>query len=98
MTGYADDWSMSNNAVAAYERGLRPHSKWNKRDILDALPADKRAALHLDSYPFAFLREHFLSWEEWHHTSKQYNQTDFYLPRAPEWIETTEDVDSLYQK
>ena len=24
MAGYADDWSMSNNAVAAYERGLRP--------------------------------------------------------------------------
>ena len=98
MAGYADDWSMSNNAVAAYERGLRPRSKWNKRDILDALPADKRAALHLDNYPFAFLREHFLSWEEWHHTSKQYNCTDFYLPRIPEWVETTEDVDTLYQK
>ena len=70
MAGYADDRSMSNNAVAAYERGLRPRSKWNKRDILDALPANKRAALHLDSYPFAFLREHFPSWEEWHHTSK----------------------------
>lgn len=98
MAGYADDYSMSNNAVAAYERGLRPRSKWNKRDILDALPADKRAALHLDSYPLAFLREHFLSWEEWHHTSKQYNQTDFYLPRIPEWIETTEDVDTLYQR
>ena len=98
MAGYADDWSMSNNAVAAYERGLRPRSKWNKRDILDALPADKRVALHLDNYPFAFLREHFLSWEEWHHTSKQYNCTDFYLPRIPEWVETTEDVDTLYQK
>lgn len=54
--------------------------------------------LHLDNYPFAFLREHFLSWEEWHHTSKQYNQTDFYLPRIPEWVETTEDVDALYQR
>lgn len=98
MAGYADDYSMSNNAVAAYERGLRPRSKWNKRDILDTLPANQRATLHLDSYPFAFLREHFLSWEEWHHTSKQYNQTDFYLPRIPEWIKTTEDVDNLYQK
>ena len=24
--------------------------------------------------------------------------TDFYLPRIPEWIEITEDVDALYQK
>ena len=97
MAGYADGYSMSNNAVAAYERGLRPRSKWNKRDILDALPADKRAELHLDKYPLAFLREHFLSLEEWHHTSKQYNCTDFYLPRIPEWVETAEDVDALYQ-
>lgn len=98
MAGYAYDWSMSNNAVAAYNRGLRPRSKWTKRDILDALPADKRGELHLDKYPLAFLREHFLSWEEWHHTSKQYNCTDFYLPRVPEWIETPEDADDLYQK
>lgn len=28
MAGYADDFSMSNNAIDAYDRGLRPRSKW----------------------------------------------------------------------
>lgn len=37
MAGYADDFSMSNNAIDAYDRGLRPRSKWGKADILDAL-------------------------------------------------------------
>ena len=37
MAGYADDWSMSNNAIDAYDRGLRPRSKWGKADILHAL-------------------------------------------------------------
>ena len=34
MAGYADDFSMSNNAIDAYDRGLRPRSKWSKADIL----------------------------------------------------------------
>ena len=72
MAGYADDWSMSNNALDAYARGLRPRSKWTKADILDALPADARAYLKLDEYPLEFLREYFLEVEEWHHTSKHY--------------------------
>lgn len=76
MAGYADDWSMSNNAIDAYARGLRPRSKWTKADILDALPADARAYLKLDQYPLEFLREYFLYPEEWHHTSKLYNETE----------------------
>lgn len=30
MAGYADDFSMSNNALDAYDRGLRPRSKWGQ--------------------------------------------------------------------
>lgn len=40
---------MSNNAIDAYDRCLRPRSKWGKADILDALPADARTYLQLDS-------------------------------------------------
>lgn len=72
MAGYADDFSMSNNAIDAYDRGLRPRSKWTKADILDALPANARTYLQLDEYPLEFLREYFLEVEEWHHTSKHY--------------------------
>ena len=96
MAGYADDWSMSNNALDAYARGLRPRSKWTKADILDALPADARAYLKLDQYPLEFLREYFLYPEEWHHTSKLYNETEFYRPRINSIDDTPEDVHDLY--
>lgn len=96
MAGYADDWSMSNNAIDAYARGLRPRSKWTKADILDALPADARAYLKLDQYPLEFLREYFLYPEEWHHTSKLYNETEFYRPRINSIDDTPEDVHDLY--
>lgn len=82
MAGYADDFSMSNNAIDAYDRGLRPRSKWSKADILDALPTDARTYLQLDEYPLEFLREYFLEVEEWHHTSKHYNRTDFCRPSS----------------
>ena len=68
MAGY-NGYSMSNNAVAAYDDGLAPASKWVEflknfspvfkgivaRDIIAGADAD-----------------------EWHHTSKQYNRTNFY--------------------
>lgn len=98
MAGYADDFSMSNNAIDAYDRGLRPRSKWNKADILNALPADARTYLQLDQYPLEFLREYFLEVEEWHHTSKHYNQTDFCRPSVVDWATSTlEDVQDLYR-
>ena len=31
MTGYKNDYSMSNNAAAAYENGEKPLSKWTKK-------------------------------------------------------------------
>ena len=98
MAGYADDFSMSNNAIDAYDRGLRPRSKWTKADILDALPANARTYLQLDEYPLEFLREYFLVAEEWHHTSKLYNKTEFFRPGIDDWIDNTpEDVQDLYR-
>lgn len=99
MAGYADDWSMSNNAINAYDRGLRPRSKWSKADILNAIPANARAYLQLDGYPLEFLREYFLVAEEWHHTSKLYNKTEFYRPGIDQWEDTytPEDVHDIYR-
>ena len=68
MAGYAG-YSMSNNAVDAYDRGLKPMSKITKDD----LPADISVAF------FRFLvREGFVGGSEWHHTSKKFNRTDFF--------------------
>lgn len=36
MAGY-NGFSMSNNAVAAYESGEKPISKWTKTDIIEAI-------------------------------------------------------------
>jgi len=57
MAGYSG-YSMSNNAVDAYSRGLLPASKIKK------VPKN--------------LIELFCDYEEWHHTSKEYNRTNFY--------------------
>ena len=36
MAGY-HGWSMSNNAILAYENDEKPLSSWTKDDILDAI-------------------------------------------------------------
>ena len=36
MAGYSG-FSMSNNAVEAYENGEKPISKWSKKDILNSI-------------------------------------------------------------
>lgn len=64
MAGYAG-FSMSNNAVDAYERGIAPASKVAKPKGVTS----KTVKLLVDP-------------EEWHHTSKKYNRTDFYCPEA----------------
>lgn len=64
---------------------------------MDALPANARTYLQLDEYPLEFLREYFLEVEEWHHTSKHYNRTDFCRPSIAHWSTSTpEDVQNLY--
>lgn len=78
MSGY-NGYSMSNNAVQAYEDGEKPYSKWTKKAILEAIDKEtNRSSNEFKNVPVAVLREMFLYCSSWHHTSKYYNQTDFY--------------------
>ena len=83
MAGYRHDYSMSNNAHAAYEDNIRPISRWNKQDILDALPAEVVEEYGLQGYPLWFLKETLLQLESWHHTGKMYNRTNFWEVTPP---------------
>lgn len=83
MAGYRPDHSMSNRAHEAYENNIRPYSRWSKKDILDALPADIVTEYGLQSYPTWFLKEALLQLESWHHTGKMYNRTNFWEVTPP---------------
>lgn len=81
MAGY-NGWVMSNNAVAAYEDGEKPLSKWTKADIFEAIE-DQEVELKcsiekLKRLPVKVLKEICLTYSSWHHTSNHYNKTDFY--------------------
>lgn len=75
MAGYYKN-KMSNNAVAAYQNGEMPWSKWSKQAILDCLPKD--IADIAKKYPLRALRSYFLFYDGYHHTGKYFNSTDFY--------------------
>ena len=81
MAGY-NRWSMSNNAVAAYENGEKPLSKWTKTDIFDAIKETeielKCSTAKLQRLPVKVLKDSCLRRSSWHHTSNHYNRTDFY--------------------
>lgn len=81
MAGY-NGFSMSNNAVAAYEDGEKPLSKWTKTDIFDAINEQevelKCSIEKLKKLPAKVLKEICLIYSSWHHTSNHYNKTDFY--------------------
>lgn len=85
MAGYSG-YSMSNNAVDAYESGEKPRSKWTKAAILNAIEAEiLNGTLSLQcnieklkQAPLSFLRTKVLQYASWHHTSKYFNGTDFY--------------------
>lgn len=83
MAGYRHDYSMSNNAYAAYQDNIRPYSRWGKQDILDALPAGVVEEYGLQKYPLWFLKEALLQQESWHHTGKMYNRTNFWEVTQP---------------
>lgn len=74
--GYSG-YSMSNNAVSAYENGERPLSKWKKSDILSYV---KNLNLRdkLKKVSVSVLKNNLLKKSSWHHTSSMYNETDFY--------------------
>lgn len=86
--------SMSVNARNAYNRGLKPKTKWTKEKIIEEI---SDWAFHLSLYrdddnemlsreqeeqlykiPLRVLQEALLRWEEWHHTGYFMNVTDFY--------------------
>ena len=76
--GYAG-WSMSNNAVDAYNSGQKPISKWSKTEILKAIAEiDPQKADWLKKVKLSVLKENALCEEGWHHTSKEYNKTKFF--------------------
>lgn len=81
MAGY-NGFSMSNNAVVAYEDGEKPLSKWTKTDIFDAINEQevelKCSIEKLKKLPVKVLKEVCLTYSSWHHTSNHYNKTDFY--------------------
>lgn len=77
-------YSMSVNAYDAYQDGLKPWSKWTKENISEALKeklkeyfSEKEINILL-KYPLKVLKKVCLTSMEWHHTSKFYNETDFY--------------------
>ena len=74
--------SMSVRAANAYEHGERPASRWSKRAILDAAMTegfDADEVKRLAAYPLSALRAALLSMSGWHHTSKTFNRTNFYM-------------------
>ena len=82
MAGY-NGWSMSNNAVQAYEDGEKPLSKWTKKtlvyELADALDAEpEEVAEVLKPYTVKEVKNKCLTYSSWHHTSSRYNRTAFY--------------------
>ncbi|RYQ42379.1 hypothetical protein PG2000B_1072 [Bifidobacterium pseudolongum subsp. globosum] len=80
-------WSMSVRAEQAYESGEMPKSKWTKQAMLAAIHdwlddhhiqlTDKQAR-NLSKLPRMVMFENLFCASSWHHTSKQFNKTDFY--------------------
>ena len=85
MAGYSG-YSMSNNAEDAYERGLKPLSKWTKseiistiQDMVDCGELELQFDISmLSKVRLPVLKEKVLTYIEWHHTSKFFNRTSFY--------------------
>lgn len=86
MAGY-DGYSMSNNAVAAYEAGEAPWSKarvivagWIvvKPKIMARIGAASKKEI-MELLSVGKKRKVFFR-SSWHHTSKKYNCTDFFNP------------------
>lgn len=79
---------MSVRAEQAYESGEMPKSKWTKQSMLAAIHdwldehhiqlTDKQAR-NLSKLPRMVMFENLFCASSWHHTSKQFNKTDFYL-------------------
>lgn len=95
MAGYYG-FSMSNNAVEAYESGEKPKSKWTKKEIIEEIKRQLEedetelnvSLSDIEKMPVEALRELALSETSWHHTSGYYNRTYFYEVDASEITES----------
>lgn len=85
-SGYSG-WAMSNRAVAAYEDGEMPRSKWTKAAMLAAIKdaleeleiqLDEEQIKNISAMSREILFEKFFYNSSWHHTSKYANATDFF--------------------
>lgn len=97
MAGYYG-YSMSNNAIDAYERNEKPISKWTKKDIMEELVLQGASSSLLETVKkirLKVLREVVLEKCGWHHTGKFYNRTDFYRVDASRI--DLETIDSIAQ-
>ncbi len=78
--GYNHQKNMSNRAVAAYDGGEMPLSKWTKAELDGAIKAQtssKEVADILTALPVEG-KKAILNRSSWHHTGIFYNATDFY--------------------
>lgn len=98
---------MSNNAVAAYENGEKPLTKWSRSEILESIEdAVNTGELmlgfgkeKLKKIPVNMLKGLCLSCTSWHHTSKRFNSTNFYsldFYRLP--YLTDEEIDEMIEE
>lgn len=77
-------WSMSRRAQQAYDDGEMPLSKWSKSVLLDVIHEYRDYnELNFDvellkKLTLNTLKDKFLKYSSWHHTSKFCNCTDFY--------------------
>lgn len=93
-------YSMSNNAVAAYQDGEMPLSKWTKEAIISAIEDyDPSKVAFAKQLPLSILKSLALSLVSWHHTSKFYNPTDFYALNTT-WVDelSQEIIDELIEE
>jgi len=89
MAGYKG-WSMSNNAVSAYNEGMMPLSKWTKKAIINEAADEGFTSDHLklmEKMTLKQLRDDCLEDSgEWHHTSMLFNKTEFFKLKDEEMI------------
>lgn len=78
--GYDNRIGISNRAIKAYYEGLKPLSAWNKTNLMEEIEKEfgQEVADLAKNHTFPFLRNHFLCYKEWHHTSLNYDCTAFY--------------------
>jgi hypothetical protein len=98
-SGYVG-YSMSVRASNAYEHGEKPLSKWTKAAILNDLEEKEVSNLeYIKTWSLAKMKRNLLHCSSWHHTSKFFNQTDFYEVIDKEEVEAfTKESDDAREK